>query len=347
MRVDMLAEARNAQWSADTFLGVGSIKLVAPAKVNLFLNVGARRADGYHNVTNVMHAVALHDTLHVNCVPAGDMDASSPLPEHVAVGGPEENLLVNIDVADKTSIPGIETSPLSIPARDNIVFRAVDALARAVGRTQREKVFVRIEKHIPHEGGLGGGSSNAAAALVAMAHFWGLAPDDAVVGNVARTLGADVAFFLHGGCALLTGSGENLDRALEAAKGSVVLVKPSAGVSTAAAYRAFDESPVAVSADQAEAVARAQSAVDVPLVNNLAPAAEGLAGELSEVKAWLAAQPGVREGRVLLCGSGATTFAETTDNAAACAIVAAAQARGWWARATTFSSLRAAKLPAR
>ncbi|WP_241157242.1 4-(cytidine 5'-diphospho)-2-C-methyl-D-erythritol kinase [Adlercreutzia sp. ZJ242] len=345
-KVDMLAIARDAQWSADTFLGAGSIKLVSPAKVNLFLGVGARRPDGYHDVVNVMHAVALHDVMYVRCAPAdGEAFEDMEGKDHLAVGGSERNVLVSIDLTDKTASAG--SKPLRIPARENIIFKAIDALACALGRTQREQVSVRLEKNIPHEGGLGGGSSNAATALVAMACLWGLAPDDAAVAGVARSLGADVAFFLHGGCALFTGAGEVLDHALSPRKDPVVLVKPPAGVSTAAAYHAFDEDPQLVPVRLSEQALAAASAAEVPLVNNLAPVSEGLSPELAEVRAWLEAQPGVRAGEVLLCGSGATTFAVTEDFAAACAVAAAAKARGWWARATTFSSLRSAKLPRR
>lgn len=399
-KVDMLAAARNAQWSADTFLGAGSIKLVAPAKVNLFLGVGARREDGYHSVVNVMHAVALHDVLHVRIAPlssaraaeldelrereAGDKAGSSQLQQsgesarghdgpsaeaesgsdgrvsvrpkakgrggkksldHLAVGGASGNILVSIDCSDRVASAGAQ--PLSIPARDNIIFKAIDGLARALGRTEREEVMVRVEKNIPHEGGLGGGSSNAAAALVAAAYFWGVPVESDAVVETARVLGADVVFFLHGGCALLTGAGEVFDHALAPQKDALVLVKPPAGVSTAAAYRTFDGAPALVPDELATRALAAQRAEEVPRVNNLASAAESLAPELAEVRAWLEAQPGARAGEVLLCGSGATTFAVVDDFAAACAVAAAAQARGWWARATTFSSLRAARVPQR
>lgn len=357
-KVDMLATARNAQWSADTFLGVGSIKLVAPAKVNLFLGVGERRDDGYHDVSNIMHAVALHDVLYVRCAPlsekgAEDMrtlrETDAPHSAHKAIGGPKQNLLVSIDCADKVAAPGAE--PLAVAACDNIVFKAFDQLACEIGRTNPEEIAIRIEKNIPHEGGLGGGSSDAAAALVAAAHFWGLSAEDEPVRKVARNLGADVLFFLHGGCVRLVSAGDAFDGALEPMSGPVVLVKPAVGVSTAAAYRAFDETPALMLADQLASVASAKSASEVVLANNLAAASESLASELVEVRSWLSSQTGVLSvggvPQVLLCGSGAATFAMTESFAAACEIAAAAQARGWWARATTFSSLRAAKLPSR
>ena len=87
-----------------------------------------------------------------------------------------------------------------MPAADNLAFKAADRLSRAVGRDLPEAIQLRIEKHIPAQGGLGGGSSNAAAVLVGLAKAWGLAADDERVADVARSLGADVAFFLHGGC---------------------------------------------------------------------------------------------------------------------------------------------------
>lgn len=374
-KVDMLAAAREAQWSADTFLGPGSVKVVAPAKVNLLLAVGARREDGYHDVRNIMHAISLHDVLYVHAaslsaedfayeVSKGGVSAGSPvggresdadarvsfapedLPAHLAVGGPAENVLVSIDLADKSGANPDE--PLKVAARDNLVFKAIDLLARELGREELERVSVRIEKDIPHQGGLGGGSSDAAAVLVALASRWGVAADDPAVEGVARRLGSDVAFFLRGACALYEGAGEIFSRSLDPMKLPVVLVKPNGGVSTPAAYRAFDEGPAEVPASVSQAAVSATRADEVPLFNNLASAAEGLAPELAEVRAWLGEQAGVASSDdVLLCGSGATTFAITDSFSDACTIAAAASARGWWARAATFTSLRAAQVPRR
>ena len=126
-------------------------------------------------------------------------------------------------------------------------------------------------------------------------------------------------------------------------KKSLVFIKPAGGVSTAAAYRTFDEAPALVEALLSEKANAAERAQDVPLVNNLASAAEALMPELAEVRAWAQQQEGV-EG-VLLCGSGATTFAVVEDFAAAMRVAAAAQARGWWARAAAFAPLRASVVP--
>jgi 4-diphosphocytidyl-2-C-methyl-D-erythritol kinase len=122
-------------------------------------------------------------------------------------------------------------------------------------------------------------------------------------------------------------------------KRTVVLVKPEGGVSTAAAYHAFDEGPAAVPPEVAINANEALCADDLQLFNNLAPAAEQLMPELADVRDWLEDQPGV-EG-ALLCGSGATTFAVCDAFATATRIVADARQRGWWARVTSFAPIRA------
>lgn len=166
--------------------------------------IGARREDGYHDADTIMHALALHDTLYLRAegVSADELArrvAEGASREDVAVGGPADNLVMTIDLADRTG------QDLAVPAADNLAFKAADRLSRAVGRDLPEAIQLRIEKHIPAQGGLGGGSSNAAAVLVGLAKVWGLAADDERVADVARSLGADVAFFLHGGCVLLGG----------------------------------------------------------------------------------------------------------------------------------------------
>ncbi len=340
--VDMLAAARDAQWSATTFIGPGSIKVVAPAKVNLFLGIGERREDGYHTADTVMHALALHDVIYLNTEPVSADEVAKatevPLPGR-AVGGPADNLLVTIDMSDRAG--GLP----QVPAADNLAFKAADRLARAVGFTALKAVHLRIEKHIPAQGGLGGGSSDAAAVLVGLAQRWGIAADDERLADVARSLGADVAFFLRGGCVLLGGVGDELVRTLEPSRRAVVLVKPDAGVSTAAAYRRFDESPQIVSAAVRAAIGEATSADVVPLANNLAAASESILPELCDVRAWLAERAGADN--VLLCGSGSATFALVDSFDEARRIATAASMRGWWARPTSLAPLRAAIVPTR
>ena len=138
-------------------------------------------------------------------------------------------------------------------------------------------------------------------------------------------------------------TGELFDHELEAMKKPLVLIKPESGVSTAEAYRTFDGNPQKVDESAAAAAEAAQTACEVPLVNNLSPAAESVLPELADVRAWLHRQAGVEAS--LLCGSGSTTFAVCRDFNVACSIAAAAQSRGWWARTTMFGSLKAAIVP--
>lgn len=275
MNVNMIEAARDAQWDPARFLGPNYLRLIAPAKVNLFLGIGATRADGRHEATTVMQALLLHDTLYLNTkAEPWEMSEDSTLPPWQAIGGPAGNVLVNLDVADKGT-----PLPLQTAAADNLVFQAVDALCRALGWNSPLQVSIRLEKTIPHQAGLGGGSSDAAAVLVGLAQKLGLAASDARISEVAQALGTDVAFFLKGGAALLDGAGENFVRQLAPLKAPVVLVKPEGGVSTAAAYQAFDQQPDAVPPALLTQVEAAADAADVPLFNNLdAPARQLLPG---------------------------------------------------------------------
>lgn len=299
----------------------GMVKLIAPAKTNLYLNIGGRRLDGYHEVTTVMHALALHDVLHMDCVPS-------------EAGG------LQVEVFTYTR-EGLEQ--LAIPSKDNIAYKAIMLLARKISRAENETVSVRIDKRIPHQAGLGGGSSDAAAALIGAAKLWDLEPNAPEVLETAYELGADVAFFLYGGCACLTGTGEVFNHSLEPMKKTAVLVKPGGGVSTAASYAAFDEDPVAIDASIQVAALRAERAEDVPLENNLTEASKSLMPELADMLLWLAEQKGV-EGS-LMSGSGSAAFALCATFEDACRIAAEAKNRGWWARTTSFSSAKAAILP--
>ena len=382
-KVDMNAIARE-NTLADTMLSrPGMIKLIAPAKVNLVLEVGARDKSGYHEVRTVLHALSLHDTLYMRCVPAG-IDAQGVAPAEPADCGGDlgEGLDIALVVVGKEGVEAPACAP-----RDNIVFRAVAALAKALGREECETVEIVLEKRIPHAAGLGGGSSDGAAALLGAAKLWGMDPADAstreMLVEVAAGLGSDVPFFLEGGCAFYDGRGERFVKKLAVRGESLVLVKPEIGLSTGAVYAAFDElgatgktASAGIHGNAASSLAAidsASSAEDLSLANNLAPAAESLAPVLREVREWLGSQEGVAlagagtaagdavvagsndagndgandaggEPLVLLCGSGASTFAVCEDFAVASRIAAAAQARGYWARATSFAKLGAALL---
>lgn len=302
-----------------------TIKTIAPAKVNLHLGIGATQGDGYHAATSVLHAVTLHDTLNLRFEDAEPGSGFSV-------------------VARCQPAPGIEAPELE--SGDNIASKAILALAAAVGREEDEVVTIDILKAIPHAAGLGGGSADAAAALVGAASAWGIDPSSKTVLKVAASLGADVPFFLYGGCVCMTGRGDVFDHALKPMRKPVVLVKPDAGVSTASAYKAFDEHGVAEPSEMMASVRAASDASEVALYNNLAAASEQVLPALADVREWMASQQGVERDvagnpEVLLSGSGSASFAVCESMDAAYAIVAAAKLRGWWARSCSFAPIGA------
>ncbi|WP_241159145.1 4-(cytidine 5'-diphospho)-2-C-methyl-D-erythritol kinase [Adlercreutzia sp. ZJ141] len=337
--VDMVGTARTSQFDARSLQSLGYLRVIAPAKVNLFLGIGCRRADGYHDAISLMHALNLHDVLHIGRVPLSE-SAGWKGRACAAVVGPCDNVSVHVSTIPRGGVP-----ELDIPAEKNLVTKAVDALARKLDYTEACALDLRIEKSIPYEGGLGGGSSDAAAALLGAARLWGVDADNPALEAAARSLGSDVAFFLYGGCGLYEGTGDVFVRSLKPMTKNVALIKPEGGVSTARAYAAFDECPQEINEELLDRVNAACEAANVPLFNNLAPASERLTPLLAEIRAWAAGFPGVTD--VLLCGSGATTFAVCDSFEAACALTAAAKRKGWWARTTAFGGARAAVLPQR
>lgn len=187
-----------------------ALVLKPTAKINLMLRVGQRQADGYHDVRTLMQSIALSDTL-----------TFTPRKGPFAI---------------QSRAPGVPVD------RTNLVWRAGDALWRAAGRGgEARDVHVRLEKSIPSAAGLGGGSSNAAAALIGLNTVWDLRRPRRELMRLAATLGADVPFFLQGGTALCAGRGDEVYPADDVTRMGIVLIKPSFGVSTADAYRWLDE----------------------------------------------------------------------------------------------------------
>lgn len=316
------------------------LQVLAPAKVNLFLGIGARRDDGYHDALSVLHALALHDTLSFTVLPQGAF----------VKGLLREDGGYDLATVEEGGLSvGVETlwregmEPQDIPLADNLVTKAVFGLARACGFPFKGYLRIRVEKHIPAQAGLGGGSSDAAAALVGCAELWGIDRHDPRLVEVARALGADVPFFLDGGCGVYGDRGDAFERALAPRKDSVLLVIPAGGVSTAAAYQAFDGQPQDVPEALRSQVDQAQEASAIPTFNNLAPASEQVLPELAVVREWAQATNGIAD--VLLSGSGSATFCVCEGPETALRLAVDARAKGWHTRVTNFSSLRAAALP--
>lgn len=295
-------------------------KIISPAKVNLVLAVGEKQESGFHEVQTIMHSLALHDTLSMRRF---DDEGSG------------DGLQVMLKCESSFTI-----DPLLIKAEENIAYKAVVELAKALGRTQDETIEMILNKVIPAEAGLGGGSSNAAAALVGAAALWGVGVEDERVQEVASRLGADVSFFLKGGCARLSGKGDVFEAQLEPRSGFVLLVRPDAGVSTGKAYAAFDEDPVLPSSEYLSSIAALDAAADVSLYNNLEKAACSVTPVVAQVLEWGRAAAG--EENVVLCGSGSAVCCIFDSYQAACEASVEARKHEWWTRVTSFSPLGAA-----
>lgn len=299
-------------------------KIISPAKVNLVLTVGEKQESGFHEVQTIMHSLALHDTLSMRRF---DDEGSG------------DGLQVMLKCESSFTI-----DPLLIKAEENIAYKAVVELAKALGRTQDETIEMVLNKVIPAEAGLGGGSSNAAAALVGAATLWGVGMEDERVQEVASRLGADVSFFLKGGCARLSGKGDVFEAQLEPRSGFVLLVRPDAGVSTGKAYAAFDEDPVLPSSEYLSSIAALDAAADVSLYNNLEKAACSVTPVVAQVLEWGRAAAG--EENVVLCGSGSAVCCIFDNYQAACEASVEARKHEWWTRVTSFSPLGAAIMEA-
>jgi 4-diphosphocytidyl-2-C-methyl-D-erythritol kinase len=181
----------------------------AHAKVNLDLRVLGTRPDGFHELRTVFQAIELHDTL---------ISTERPGPFTV-----------------KCRMPGV---PLD---QGNLVWQAAAGLWTALGRPGAPRdAIVTIDKKIPMQAGLGGGSADAAAALLALARLWGGAPLT-LLREVGSSIGADVSFFLSGGTALGLGLGEEIYPLVDLPPHWIVIVHPPFGVSTAEAYAWYDD----------------------------------------------------------------------------------------------------------
>lgn len=188
------------------------------AKINLTLDVFSKRADGYHSMASVMQAISLHDTLTVT--------------RRVKPG-----IGFTCDAPAEAGIPADKT---------NLVYRAAQTVlmaAEARGHSVQGGIDLHLVKRIPAQAGLGGGSSDAAAALRGIDALLDLALPSEILHTCAAELGSDVSFFLTGGTASARGRGENLTALPDAPTCWLVVVKPEESVSTGWAYSQLDAIP--------------------------------------------------------------------------------------------------------
>ena len=282
------------------------VEAFAPAKVNLYLHVTGRRGDGYHMLDSLIAFADIGDRL--TAEPAGVLS--------LEVSGPEAR-----------SLPSTY--------EDNLVLRAARLLAAHAGITTG--AALRLQKSLPVAAGIGGGSSDAAAALRALRQLWQVSVGDAALRALAAELGADIPACVGGRAVWVGGIGERIDPAAALPKAGILLANPRTKLPTAAVFAArrgafgdpgrFEPMPASV-------VGLAQTLMRCR--NDLTDAAIGLVPEIGAVLASLRALPGALLAR--MSGSGATCFALFRDRGAAeraREALAAAEPR-WWCAAGGF-----------
>lgn len=186
-----------------------TVKMRAPAKVNLHLEVLRQRHDGYHEIETIFQAVQLFDQLSIS------------LGDQLAGGEPS----IGITVTPGKAAPADET---------NLCWRAARHFCRETGTSGQ--IDIHLEKRIPSEAGLGGGSSDAAAVLIACNHLFGTGLDPEALEKMGASLGADVPFFVRGGTALGRGIGTILTPLPPVRTGRFLIVKPNLKLQTAGVY---------------------------------------------------------------------------------------------------------------
>ncbi len=263
----------------------GGLEVLAPAKLNLFLEILGKRPDGYHDLESLMVTVDLYDTL-------------------TFLDDPSGNITLRCDD------PTLPTGP------DNLVVKAALRLKAASG-TDRG-VSIDLKKVIPAQAGLAGGSSDAASTLVGLDRFWGLNSTPETLDALAASIGSDVAFFRQGPVAVCRGRGEIVEAWPIFEPLHFVLICPPVGVSTAEVYRNVipPDAPMEIGG-----VLEALELGDLPslgrgLFNRLQPVAERLEPSLGAVEAALAELGPSLDGH-LMSGSGSAYFGLASNRGAA------------------------------
>lgn len=282
------------------------IETTAPAKINLFLHVGPKRADGLHAIASLF--VFADDGDRIRAAPSAALS--------LKVKGP--------------FAAGLE----GFPVEENLVWRAADALAREAGVGVGASLV--LDKRLPIAAGVGGGSADAAAALRALARLWRLDIEAATLSRLAFDLGADVPACLQRRPVYVEGAGEIVTPGPRLPPLWVCLVNPRVETPTGPIFRAFDEAfpsppPPIVEKQPSFADPETLRAFLASTRNDLEPHAIDRQSVIGVARDFLAHCPGCLIAR--MSGSGATVYGLFASEAPAEAAQARADAEGWWAMA--------------
>jgi len=276
------------------------LTVLCPAKVNLYLRVLSRRPDGYHDLDSVLHAIGLFDQL---------------------LFRPASELRLTCDAQ------GVPTGP------DNLVLRAAQLLRDRFGIRLGAEILLR--KEIPVQAGLGGGSSDAAGALIGLCRLWRIETDDTELWSLAAQLGSDVPFFLVGGAARISGRGENATELPPGHQHHLVIIKPDLGIPTASAYEQLDRVPARKRAPpffDDLFPGMLSEALATHLHNDFEAVLLPLYPELTQIKQALRNAGCLAS---LLCGSGSAVFGLAPNKEQAETIASQLSSRWPWVRAAT------------
>jgi len=296
-----------------------TVRLVAtaPAKVNLCLDVSPETVGGRHLVRTIMLSLSLADRLEATF----DPDAAEP----------------GVSV-EMHSVHGMRAE--EIPLEDNLIYKAVVAFHELVGQPIAASIRIAVDKRIPAQSGLAGGSSNCAAAIALTARALGFDPFGEESVAVARLLGSDIAFFLTGGCAALEGYGDVLVEEFAAPYLDIVVARPEQGCDTGKVYRTFDrrneqgDPAPRVPYNEMAALLRGKarvSEVATSIGNSLQEASFEVEPQVRRVFEELDGQD--RTLATLVSGSGSCCFSLCRDPAAARLTARALRSAGFWTEA--------------
>jgi 4-diphosphocytidyl-2-C-methyl-D-erythritol kinase len=249
------------------------VEVQTPAKLNLFLEVLGKRDDGYHEIETLIVGLGLYDTLIFTPTDTREITLHCRWASGVTA---ERNWKRNASASDAVD-DKIPSGP------QNLIWRAVGLLGNEAG--VRSGASIELVKRIPAAAGLGGGSSDAAAALVAANLGWQLNWPRERLAELAAKIGSDVPFFLAGGAAICRGRGERIEK-IAARRIHAVVVRPPVGISTADVYKACQVAEKPTTVDRIESdLARGDPAEIARMVTNgLQPAAEGLTAWIAKLK---------------------------------------------------------------
>lgn len=285
----------------------GRSEQAAPAKLNLYLHVVGRRADGYHLLDSLVAFASIGDHIRVAVAP---------------------ELTFTVDGEFAAAVPA------GISAEDNLVVKAARMLAETLDRPP--EVAIHLAKSLPAAAGVGGGSADAAATLRALAGLWGVDREDMRLRDLACRLGADVPVCLAGRTSRLGGIGDRLDPAPSLAGVPIVLANPKVPVSTPQVFKSFAGAFSAPSpTDDPPREPAALAGWLAERRNDLAEPAERLAPSIGEVIAALGGAPGCLLAR--MSGSGASCFGvfDTVELAGRGAAQIRAAQPSWWIKSGT------------